>query len=95
MASIPYLSRLVETVVAPVWSAAGADPALAATTFIASDMGGYQLAQSVAESDSAWIMAMVTGFMAGATIVFSIPSVWPCWTRRTTSTWPSASCRGS
>lgn len=73
MASIPYLSALVENVIAPVWSGAGADPSLAATTFIASDMGGYQLAQTVAESDSAWIMAMITGFMAGATIVFSIP----------------------
>ncbi|QZY29779.1 ethanolamine utilization protein EutH [Nocardioides coralli] len=73
MASIPYLSKLVEVVVAPVWSAAGADPALAATTLIASDMGGYQLAESVSGSDAAWIMALITGFMAGATIVFSIP----------------------
>jgi len=73
MASIPYLSAAVENFVAPVWSAAGADPALSATTFIASDMGGYQLAQSVSGSDAAWIMAMITGFMAGATIVFSIP----------------------
>lgn len=73
MASIPYLSQLVEAVIAPVWSAAGADPALAATTLIASDMGGYQLAESVARSDAAWIMALITGFMAGATIVFSIP----------------------
>lgn len=73
MASIPYLSSLVTAVVAPVWSVTGADPALAATTLIASDMGGYQLAETVAASDAAWIMALVTGFMAGATIVFSIP----------------------
>lgn len=73
MASIPYLSAFVQAFVAPVWSAAGADPGLAATTFVASDMGGYQLAQEVAGSDGAWIMALVTGFMAGATIVFSIP----------------------
>lgn len=73
MASIPYLSRFIESVVAPAWSVAGADPALAATTFIAADMGGYQLAQAVAETDSGWVMALITGFMAGATIVFSIP----------------------
>ena len=46
---------------------------MAATTFIAVDMGGYQLADALAETRESWIMAMVTGYMAGATIVFSIP----------------------
>lgn len=73
MASIPYLASFVESVVAPLWTVAGADPALAATTFIASDMGGYQLAEQVAETNGAWLTALVTGFMAGATIVFTIP----------------------
>ena len=50
-----------------------ADPAMAATTFIAVDMGGYQLADALAETRESWIMAMITGYMAGATIVFSIP----------------------
>ena len=36
-------------------------------------MGGYQLADALAETRESWIMAMVTGYMAGATIVFSIP----------------------
>ena len=73
MASIPYLSTFVENVLGPVWEAVGADPGIAATTFIASDMGGYQLALATADSNGAWIMALVTGFMAGATIVFTIP----------------------
>src|SRR5260370_23841362 len=73
MAAIPLLSQLVRAVVGPVYSAVGADPAMAATTFIAVDMGGYQLARSLTDVHETWIMAMMTGYMAGATIVFSIP----------------------
>ncbi len=73
MASIPYLSLFVESVFGPVFGAIGADPAIAATTFIAVDMGGYQLADVLASTRESWIMAMTTGYMAGATIVFSIP----------------------
>lgn len=73
MASAPYLTALVSAVFGPAYSAVGADPAMAATTFIAVDMGGYQLADALAETRESWIMAMVTGYMAGATIVFSIP----------------------
>lgn len=51
----------------------GADPAIAATSLIAVDMGGYQLAHRLADSPESWIMAMIVGYMAGATIVFSIP----------------------
>jgi ethanolamine transporter len=36
-------------------------------------MGGYQLARSLTDVHEIWIMAMLTGYMAGATIVFSIP----------------------
>ena len=73
MASVPYLTAFVSAVFGPAYSAVGADPAMAATTFIAVDMGGYQLADVLAETRESWIMAMVTGYMAGATIVFSIP----------------------
>ena len=73
MASAPYLTAFVSAVFGPAYSAVGADPAMAATTFIAVDMGGYQLADALAETRESWIMAMVTGYMAGATIVFSIP----------------------
>lgn len=73
MASIPFLSAFVETVVGPVFGLVGASPAMAATSVIAVDMGGYQLAQAIAENNANWIMAAVVGYMAGATIVFSIP----------------------
>ncbi len=73
MASIPYLSQFISVVFGPLHDAVGSDAALAATTFIAVDMGGYQLADALAKTREAWIMAMVTGYMAGATIVFSIP----------------------
>ena len=57
----------------PLYGLVGADQAMAATTFIAVDMGGYQLAEALAQTKESWIMAMMTGYMAGATIVFSIP----------------------
>ncbi len=73
MAAIPYLSSFVTVVFGPMFAAVGADPAIAATTFIAVDMGGYQLAEALAQSKEGWITAMTVGYMAGATIVFSIP----------------------
>ncbi|MHC5234351.1 ethanolamine utilization protein EutH [Brucella sp. LJL56] len=73
MASIPYLSQFISSLVGPLHTILGADPAIAATTVIAADMGGYQLAKALAQSPEGWIMAMVVGFMAGATIIFSIP----------------------
>ncbi|MFK3792912.1 MULTISPECIES: ethanolamine utilization protein EutH [Pseudomonas] len=73
MASIPYLTVLIESVFGPFFESLGADPALAATMIIASDMGGYHLASALAASKEALVMALITGFMGGATIVFSIP----------------------
>ncbi|EPJ42998.1 MAG: ethanolamine utilization protein EutH [Osedax symbiont Rs2] len=73
MASIPYLSQFISAVFGPIFSAIGADPAIAATTFIAVDMGGYQLADALAQTREGWVVAMVVGYMSGATIVFSIP----------------------
>jgi ethanolamine transporter len=73
MAAAPYLTKFVSTVFGPAFKAVGADPAMAATTFIAVDMGGYQLADALAQTRESWIMAMMTGYMAGATIVFTIP----------------------
>ncbi|WP_303250605.1 ethanolamine utilization protein EutH [uncultured Senegalimassilia sp.] len=73
LASAPYLTAFVEGVSGPAYGALGADPAMAATTFIAVDMGGYQLADALAQTRESWIMAMMTGYMVGATIVFTIP----------------------
>lgn len=73
MASIPYLSWFIDKVCGPIFEKIGADPAIAATAILASDMGGYQLADVLKSSYEGWIMALIVGFMAGATIVFSIP----------------------
>ncbi|MEX1082303.1 MAG: ethanolamine utilization protein EutH [Halofilum sp. (in: g-proteobacteria)] len=73
MASIPFLSAAIEGGIGPLFALIGADPAIAATSIIAVDMGGYQLAEALAQTTDSWIMAMVVGYMAGATIVFSIP----------------------
>ncbi|MEV0701274.1 ethanolamine utilization protein EutH [Saccharopolyspora sp. NPDC050389] len=73
MAAIPYLSAFVESAAGPVFGAIGADPAIAATSLIAVDMGGYQLAQATANSTGGWIMATIVGYLAGATIIFTIP----------------------
>ena len=73
MAAAPFLTKIVTVIFRPVFQWLGADPAIAATSIVAVDMGGYQLADMLAQSRESWIMAMVTGFMSGATIVFSIP----------------------
>lgn len=73
MASIPYLSEFIRTVIGPVFAMIGADPSIAATTIIAVDMGGYQLADTLAQSRDVWLIAIFTGFTSGATIIFSIP----------------------
>src|SRR4051794_36438761 len=48
MAAAPYLSGLVRALIGPAFGAVGADPAMAATSVIAVDMGGYQLAARLA-----------------------------------------------
>ncbi|QVQ50838.1 ethanolamine utilization protein EutH [Spiractinospora alimapuensis] len=73
MCLIPILSDLISTYVAPVYAWIHSDPALAATTLIAGDMGGFQLAYETAGSHSAWILAFAVSFTAGSTIIFSIP----------------------
>lgn len=73
MASIPFISKFIAQVFGPLFDKIGADPAIAATSILATDMGGYQLADVLKQSYEGWIMAMIVGFMAGATIVFTIP----------------------
>src|SRR5699024_1140383 len=73
MASIPYLSKFVEVITGKVFQFLGADQAMAAGALIAGDMGGYNLAYVLAESNGAWIMASAAAFMSGSTVVFSIP----------------------
>lgn len=73
MAAIPYISAFISAYVGPLFQMVNADPAMAATSIIAVDMGGYQLAKALAQTHEGWIIASITGFMAGATIIFTIP----------------------
>lgn len=57
MAAIPYISAGISHVIAPLFQAIGADPGIAGPIFIASDMGGYQLAKALAQSQEGWILA--------------------------------------
>ncbi|KFX69758.1 ethanolamine utilization protein EutH [Pseudomonas taeanensis MS-3] len=73
MAAIPFISSFIGHWVAPLFSALGADPGIAGPIFIASDMGGYQLAHSLAEDPEGWVLGLITGFQSGATLIFVIP----------------------
>ncbi|GHS84629.1 ethanolamine utilization protein EutH [Pseudomonas sp. PAGU 2196] len=73
MAAIPYISAGISQLIAPLFLALGADPGIAGPIFIASDMGGYQLAKALAQSPEGWILGLITGFQSGSTIIFVIP----------------------
>ncbi len=73
MVSLPYLASFAELAFGDLYRAIGADPAIAASTFIPSDTGGYMLAHLLAASPETWIMAYFVGFMAAPTILFNIP----------------------
>ena len=52
----------------------GADPAMFATTLLANDMGGFALAQQLANDPQAGLFAgAILGAMMGPTLVFTIP----------------------
>lgn len=70
----PILAKILSPVVVPVYTALGADPSMFATSLIALDMGGFQLAQQMAVDPQAGMFAaVILGSMMGPTIVFSIP----------------------
>jgi ethanolamine transporter len=73
MAAAPYLSRMITYAFGPLFAQIGADPAIAGTTIIAMDMGGYQLAEALSQTKEGWLMALIVGSMSGPTIVFSVP----------------------
>ncbi|QKZ07654.1 ethanolamine utilization protein EutH [Pseudomonas eucalypticola] len=73
MASIPYISQFTNKLIGPFFQHLGADPGIAAPILIASDMGGYQLAHSLAQSPETWILGLFTGFQSGAAVIFIIP----------------------
>ena len=72
IALVPEIAWLIEHTLTPVYQLLGLDPSMAVSSILAIDMGGFQLAQSVAldETIANWA-GIVYGSMMGATIVFS------------------------
>ena len=71
---VPLLSWLIQHSISILYSNLGLDSSMAVTTILAIDMGGYQLAMSVASNEQIGNWAgIVYGSMMGATIVFTIP----------------------
>lgn len=69
----PVISNILGPVIIPLYKFLGADPAMFAS-ILANDMGGYQLALSLAENkDIALFSGLIVSSMLGCTIVFSIP----------------------
>lgn len=53
----PVLANLLSPIVVPVYELLGADPAMFATTLLANDMGGFALAQQLANDPQAGLFA--------------------------------------
>lgn len=74
IALVPEIAWVIEHTLTPMYVSMGLDPSMAVTSILAIDMGGFQLAQSVATDPRIGLWAgVVYGSMMGATIVFSIP----------------------
>ena len=92
----PVLASLLKPVVVPVFAFLGADPAMFAGTILACDMGGGALAVELAASHQAAMLGgVLTGSMLGATVVFTIPSPWGFWRKRTGRSWRRESSAAS
>lgn len=71
---VPEIAWVLEHTLTPLYVALGLDPSMAVTAILAIDMGGFQLAETVARDAAIGQWAgVVYGSMMGATIVFSIP----------------------
>ena len=71
---VPVFAWMIEHTITPLYKTFGLDPSMACTAILAIDMGGYQLAESVALDPLVGKWAgIIYGSMMGATIVFSIP----------------------
>ena len=73
MALAPALAALVEPAVVPFFHRIGVDPGMFGI-LMGNDMGGYQMAMSLAENEKIGLMAGgITAGMLGGTLNFSIP----------------------
>lgn len=70
----PVLSNILSPVIIPIYKSLGADPSVFAGTILPSDMGGYPLAEILAE-DQRFVpfSGVILGTMMGSTVVFTIP----------------------
>ncbi len=74
VAAAPVLAAVLEPIIVPVYRLLGADGAMFAGTLLACDMGGYPLAQQLAQTEAAAnFSGLILGTMMGATLVFTIP----------------------
>lgn len=70
----PILGDALGKICTPIYHLVGADPAMAATSLLASDMGGYALAYAMADSEeAAQFSGCILGTMLGSIITFMIP----------------------
>ncbi len=71
---LPYLEAILEPVLTPLCAALGMDPAMFTGMFLACDMGGLPLAQTLTTTaEGAGLGGLILGSMMGANIVFNIP----------------------
>lgn len=75
IAAAPVLCLILQPIITPIYAFFGASPAVFATTLLASDMGGYSLAMSLAGADTAVgsFAGLVVGTTMGCIILFDIP----------------------
>lgn len=60
----PVLANILKPILLPVYSFLGADPSVFATSILANDMGGYALAQKLAENpESGLFSGLILGSM--------------------------------
>lgn len=70
----PILAKVLNPVIVPIYRLLGADPSMFAGTLLANDMGGFHLAQQMAQSEEAGLLAgSILAAMLGCTVVFTIP----------------------
>lgn len=74
MCAAPVLGKGLSAAAAPVFALFGADPAMAAGSVFAIDMGGFPLAQTMTADPQVQVLSgVILASMMGAAIVFLIP----------------------
>lgn len=70
----PVIAGLLRPVITPLYALFGADPSMFASTILAYDLGGYDLAMAMAKSaDVGTFSGLLHSSMMGVTIAFTIP----------------------